>query len=240
MGGRLFEELGRDALIAKRASFGYGSQQGFLSGQLSMIVQKSSFPPEIKKFAPQLDYGCSPLPYPKKGRRGVIAGCVWAGIPSGAKHPEAAWELIKYMARADIQMRGAEWATRRNLTSFFPSNIDVANSPFMMSQPNMDVFVKSMEWAHSSTVVPLAHGVFWRCYVDAWERVMRGVDDPATALRRAQTRGPGGAGQPDGYSRFYEDYLRRKDRRRPPGRSEDADERQPSATRVASKAPRLL
>ena len=46
----------------------------------------------------------------------------------------------------DTQVRGAEWAARRNLTAFFPSNIAAANSPFMMSQPNMDVFVKSMEW----------------------------------------------------------------------------------------------
>jgi ABC-type glycerol-3-phosphate transport system substrate-binding protein len=206
--GDLFRDLGRDELIRKRASFGYGSQQGFLSGQLSMIVQKSSFPPEIKKFAPNLEYGCAPLPYPKNGRRGVIAGCVWAGIPSGARHPEAAWEMIKYLSRGDIQVRGAEWSARRNLTAFFPSNIAAAKSDFVMSQPNMDVFVKSMEWGYSSTVVPLAHGVFWRCYVDVWDRVMRGVDEPATALRRAQSEVQMALDNQLAYSRFYQDHLR--------------------------------
>jgi multiple sugar transport system substrate-binding protein len=208
--GRLFEKLGRDKLILKRASFGYGTQHGFLSGQLSMIVQKSSFIQELEKFAPGLDYGVSPMPIPEGGKRATMAGPVWIGIPSGASNPEAAWEYIKFCTRADIQIRSAKYTAEKNLGSFFPSNIEAATSPFQMSLPHMNVFVESMQWGHTFTVVPLAHTQFWRAYQDAWDGVMRGNKSAEEALKQAEITVQNALDEQLAYSYFYREYLKKK------------------------------
>jgi multiple sugar transport system substrate-binding protein len=208
--GRLFEKLGREKLILKRSSFGYGSQQGFLSGQLSMIVQKSSFIQELEKFAPDIDYGVSPLPIPDGGKQATMAGPVWIGIPSGAAHPEEAWEYIKFCTRADVQIRSAKFIAEKNLASFFPSNIEAANSPFQMSLPHMNVFVDSMQWGHTFTVVPLAHTQFWRAYQQAWDSVMRGNKNAEEALKQAEATVQIALDEQLAYSDFYREYLKKK------------------------------
>lgn len=185
--GDLFQKIGRDRLVLKQASYGLGSQQGFLSGNLSMMINHSSFIQEIERYAPKLDYGVSFIPAPKGGKRAVVAGSVWMGIPEGAKHPEEAWEYIKFCALASTQKQAAEHDAKRHLGGFFPANIEAANSPFQLSLPHMSVFVKSMDFGYSSTFMPLAHGVFWRAYVDSWTSVMRGQSDAQHALEGAQT-----------------------------------------------------
>jgi multiple sugar transport system substrate-binding protein len=211
--GKLFERLGRQALIAKRASYGYGTQHGFLGGNLSMIVQKSSFIQELDKFAPDLEYGVAPLPVPSEGMYGVIAGSVWIGIPAGAKNPEEAWEFIKFYTSSDVQSLVAQWGAEQQLASFFPANVEAANSPAARSSKHSEVFVKSMEWAHTSTVVPLAHTQFWRSYSEAWDRVMRGTQTADEALQQAEREVQRALDANIEYSRFYRERLERMARR---------------------------
>lgn len=208
--GKLFRRLGGEELILKRSSFGYGTQHGFIGGKLSMIVQKSSFPQEVQKFAPKLEYGVALLPVPADGKKAVVAGAAWIGIPVGARDPEAAWQYIKYYVKPDTQLAGAKYMAERNLVAFFPANVEAAKSDFVQSLPHMDVFVKSMEWAHTSTVVPLAHTVFWRTYQDAWDQVIRGDRDAATALKQAQATVQKALDEQWEYSRFYTDYTRKR------------------------------
>ncbi len=203
----LFEELGRDALIRKRGSFGFGSQHGFLSGQLSMIVQKSSFIQEIEKFASDMEYGVSILPVPQGGSPGVTAGPAWIGIPSGAAHAEEAWEYIKFVSSTPAQLRVAQFAADHNLVVFFPANMEAANSPQQQSLPHMDVFIDSMAFARSSTVVPLAHTVFWREYGNAWDRAIRGSQTAEEALGQAEREVQRALNEQLEYNRFYRDYL---------------------------------
>jgi maltose-binding protein MalE len=98
----------------------------------------------------------------------------------------------------------------KHLAAFFPSNVEAANSKFVQSLPHMDVFVKSMEWAYPSTVVPLAHGVFWRAYQDAWDQAIRGQRSAQVALEQAQQTVQKALDEQWEYSSFYKDYLHRK------------------------------
>jgi len=184
--GKLFEKLGRNELIRLRASFGYGAQHGFFSGQVSMIGHKSSLVVEQMKFAPNLEYGASLFPIPEGGRPATTSGAVWIAIPAGAEHPDEAWEYIKYLTQTPVQQRAADYTVDQNIPSFLPSNIEVARSPKQMSVPHNEVFVESMKWARSPTIVPLAHSVFWREYGSAWDRVMRGLQAPLEALSDAE------------------------------------------------------
>lgn len=207
--GRLFEKLGREALIRKRSSFGFGPQHGFMSGQVSMIVQKSSFVEEIERDAPDLEYGVAPLPVPPGGQRAALAGPIWIGIPAGAANPEGAWEFIKFYTSSEVQERTAQFAADNNLAAFFPADIAAASSPGQQSIPHMDVFVESMTWARSSTVVPLAHTQFWRSYQTAWDRVMRGDATAQQALKQAEAEVQRALDDQLEYNLFYRDYVRR-------------------------------
>ena len=182
----LFAELGGESLVERRSSFGQGAQHGFHSGKLSMIVQKSSFVQEMILYSPEIEYGVAPLPTPEGGERAVVAGSVWMGIPAKASDPEAAWEFIKFVASDEVQTRQAAFVAANNVAGFFPANIAAAESPAQQSMPHMDVFTESMDFAHSSTAIPLAHTVFWGEYTAAWERAVRGKESPKEALLRAE------------------------------------------------------
>lgn len=184
-----------------------------------MIVHKSSFPEEIEKDGPHLNYGAAPLPIPEGGQPAVIAGSVWIGIPAGARNPDLAWEFIKYYASAPVQARNARFAAEMDLAAFFPANIEAANSSFQQSLPHMDVFVSSMDFARSSTVVPLAHTQFWRAYQTAWDKVMRGSATAREALLEAEREVQRALDEQLAYNLFYADYLDRREDSNSAGRT---------------------
>ncbi len=207
----LFEKLGRDELIKLRASFGYGSQQGFSSGRVSMIVQKSSFIEELAQFAPDLEYGVAPFPLPDGGKPAVMFGAVWIGIPASAEHPEEAWEFIKYYTQASVQKRIADFLEEQKLVGFFPANIEAAGTPARLAKPGMAVFLESMQWAHTPTVIPLAHAVFWREYGNAWDEAVRGLKPARAALANAEKIIQDALDDQLEYDEFYRNYLRQRE-----------------------------
>lgn len=207
----LFEKLGRDELIKLRASFGYGSQQGFSSGRVSMIVQKSSFIEELAQFAPGIEYGVAPFPLPEEGKPAVMFGAVWIGIPASAKHPDEAWEFIKYYTQALVQKRVADFLEEQKLVGFFPANIEAAGAPSRMAKPGMAVFLESMHWAHTPTVIPLAHAVFWREYGNAWDEAVRGLKPARAALANAEKIIQDALDDQLEYDEFYRTYLREQE-----------------------------
>jgi multiple sugar transport system substrate-binding protein len=207
----LFERLGRDDLIKLRASFGYGSQQGFSSGRVSMIAQKSSFIEELAQFAPNLEYGVAPFPLPEGGKPAVMFGAVWIGIPASAEHPEEAWEFIKYYTQASVQKRIADFLEEQKLVGFFPANIEAAGTPARLAKPGMAVFLESMQWAHTPTVIPLAHAVFWREYGNAWDEAVRGLKPARVALANAEKIIQDALDDQLEYDEFYRKYLRQRE-----------------------------
>ena len=204
----LFKKLGRDDLIELRSSFGYGAQHGFTSGQVSMIIQKSSFIQELAQFNPKLEYGVTTFPIPEGGHQATIFGSVWIGIPVGAENPEAAWEFIKYYTNTQTQTKVGEFLIDHSLVGFFPANIKAAESPKEMATPGMPVFIESMKWSRSPTVVPLAHSVFWREYGNAWDEATRGILTPEAALSKAQKTIQRALDDQIEYNDFYVQYLK--------------------------------
>ena len=43
-----------------------------------------------------------------------------------------------------------------------------------------------MEVAHSPAIMPLVHGVFWREYLGARERAVKGIQEPFESLKQAE------------------------------------------------------
>jgi multiple sugar transport system substrate-binding protein len=177
-----YADYGVRELKAFTAGLGTADQHGFLSGKLGMAVLDLSFLDQIEEYAPALDYGVAPIPTFPGRPSASSAGSWWLAIPRGARHPEAAWAFIRFATENETQLEEVA-ATDADL---FPANRLAAEDPRFLASPAMRVFADQMAVAHSPTVVPLAHDVFWREFFGAQERVLFGLQTPEEALAQAE------------------------------------------------------
>jgi len=144
---------------AFRGTFGYDAQHCFISEKVGMFIGSNYIMDNLKRYRPDIDYGVATIPIPQLGDPTASpAGVFWYAIPRNASHPEAAWEFMTFSTQAEIQLE-AMMHTKENL---FPSNRLTAQDSFFQDDPRMRIFAEQMEFAHSPSVVPLAHEVFWR------------------------------------------------------------------------------
>ncbi len=105
------EEYGADELKRFISGFGtFGSPQAaFFSGKVAMVLQGVWFDDYIRQFAPGLDYGAAAWPAldeaAAEGPPFTVAEADLLVIPRGARHPEAAWEFIRYLNTVRLDAR---------------------------------------------------------------------------------------------------------------------------------------
>jgi multiple sugar transport system substrate-binding protein len=158
-------------------------QHGFLHDKLAMVVLDMSFLDLIEKYQPELDFGVVETPSFDGYPTASTSGSFWLGIPRGAKNPRAAWDLIRFTVDKQTQLE--ELASR--VDDLFPSNRLAAYDSTFMTNDMIRVFVNQMDYAHSPTVVPLAHGVFWREFAGALERSVLREQTPEEAFSQAES-----------------------------------------------------
>lgn len=97
------KRLGVDAVKRFRSGFGNFSspQNPFLSGKIAMQIQGVWMHNFIEKYAPGMQWGAAPFPVPADrpelyGRS--LAEADMLVIPKGSKHPEEAFEFIRYLS----------------------------------------------------------------------------------------------------------------------------------------------
>lgn len=171
-----------EAVQAFIGGLGTGEQHGFLTGKLAMLVLDMSFLDLLGRYRPDMDFGVSEIPSFEGHPTVSMAGSWWLGMPRGVRHPEAAWAFMQFSVQKDTQLE--EIAARDD--PLFPANMHAAYDSSFISEPLVEVFVRQMDFAHSPTVVPLAHGVFWREFYGALERSVHGEQTPEAALRQAE------------------------------------------------------
>ncbi|MCE5198963.1 MAG: extracellular solute-binding protein [Armatimonadota bacterium] len=99
---------GVQALNSFASGFKGGELDPFLTGQVAMKIDCGVYIDYIARYNPGLNFGAAPPPVPKdryegKGRyKGEQKYVTWTGgfsyaIPSGAKHLEKSWALIKWL-----------------------------------------------------------------------------------------------------------------------------------------------
>lgn len=177
-----YRDYGVDDLKSFTAGLGSADQHGFLSGRVAMAILDLSYLDQIETYSAGLDYGVAPIPTFPGHPTASSAGSWWLAIPRGARHPDAAWAFMRFAVERQTQLEEAG-ATDEDL---FPANrLAAADSAFLTS-PALRVFAQQMEVAHSPTVVPLAHDVFWREVTGAKDRVIYGRQTPREALQQAE------------------------------------------------------
>lgn len=200
---KYFEEYPLQKVSTFMAGFGYAEQHGFLSGKVAMMVLDNTFLDQIKLYTPKLDYGVAMIPTFEGYPSASSSGSWWVAIPRGSKKAEAAWEFIKFAVKEEIQIAEAN----SDEALLFPANRIAANDPeFIKGRKSMRVLVDMMDYAHSPSIVPLAHDIFWREFMGAHERAIHKIQTPEKAL----TQGEQVIKQQLDLAIEYDEYVRTK------------------------------
>lgn len=94
---------------------GFGQGQGpnhpFFIGKVAMMINGEWIPSWIERYAPQLHYGVTSVPYDParpdcKGT--TLLSVNLLAIPSEAKHPKEAWEFLRWLQRPEVQLEFAD------------------------------------------------------------------------------------------------------------------------------------
>lgn len=95
-------EGGRDAVAAFASGFGptESAQNPLAKGDVAMQIDGEWLAIHLERYAPDAEYGIGEIPHP--AARPDLANMAWQDgdimvIPAGARHPEAAWEFMRWL-----------------------------------------------------------------------------------------------------------------------------------------------
>jgi len=132
----LVNRYGQREMSAFTATFGSGATDPFLAGQVSMIAQNNTFGAQIRRFAPDVNFGVAPLPNndsPASWSNGFSIE-----IAASTDNPDAAWRFMEYVMSAEVQ---AEYAKRNGS---MVGNQAAATDPELMTDEVWAVMVDQM------------------------------------------------------------------------------------------------
>jgi diguanylate cyclase (GGDEF)-like protein len=155
------EELGEE----------FAPNNAFHEGRLAMCLDGEWRVAFIAVEAEELDYGTAPLPVdearPELYGSGYINGSV-IGMPGRARHPEAGWQLIRYLATDEAAL-----AKLSNGLRNVPSTRESLHSPALVPDRRFAIFLDIFGHERSTTVPlgatgPAFQEVLGR-FVEAWQ-----------------------------------------------------------------------
>ncbi|MFC4591560.1 ABC transporter substrate-binding protein [Sphaerisporangium corydalis] len=156
----LVDWFGYDKLEKFRKSMGdeWSADNPFMKGKVAMAIDGEWRNAMIAADAKDLDYGTAPIPVaddkPQLYGGGFIAGTV-VGIPRGAKNPEAAWDLVKYLTTDTDAVVNLSNALRN-----VPSTLPALQSPKLDKDPNFQTFLDIFANPSSATLPAQLNSVF--------------------------------------------------------------------------------
>lgn len=162
-------------------------QDPFMTGKVAMElngVWKANY---IRVYKPDLPWFAVPFPHPKdrpdlQGHT-ILSQDVLV-IPAGAKHPNEAFEFIRFVQRQDV-MEGLCSAHGKN------SPLDQVSERFFETHPNKAIRLFDRLARSEHAIYPTRHGFFPRVNGElnnAFQEVNTGLKEPAQALQDAQAR----------------------------------------------------
>jgi multiple sugar transport system substrate-binding protein len=149
---------GYDNIQEFRGTFGPAPNDGFMSGRVAMRADIAGYASGLNFYRPRItlaegenpvefQWGVAPLPHAEDSEATSWSGGFTMSIPTGSDNPEAAWEVLKCLTSPAGQ---ASWARD---TYAIPSDIQAANDPILLADPNWQFFMQAMDNSQSSTLV---------------------------------------------------------------------------------------
>ena len=193
---------GADKVMAFQSALQTGDLDPFISGKVAMKIDGDYFLQGIGAIKRELRFGVAPAPAPEgMPRFGWCGGWAYV-IPTGARHPEEAWEFIKYMVsqrayeiRANME-RQTVTATGSVFIPRMSSRADIthwAMTHYLYPQPGVEdtfknamrVFVDMMPESRYRPVTPVGQ-ILWNEHVRAMENGIYKRFDVNDLRRNAQ------------------------------------------------------
>jgi ABC-type sugar transport system permease subunit/ABC-type glycerol-3-phosphate transport system substrate-binding protein len=193
---------GAEAVSAFQASASGNDIDPFFAERVAMRIDGGALIGVIANNKPDLRFGVALAPAPEgRERLGWSGGWSWV-IPEGARHPEAAWTFIRYLAskrawriRAEAERRLARasgnvyvpmMSARRDITAW-------AMEHYVYSNPEINaiykkaqrIVVDNMPYSKYRPVTPVGQ-LLWNEHVRAMERGIYHRMDSENTMRNAQ------------------------------------------------------
>jgi len=183
------EKYGAQQIQLFRSGFGNFSspQNAFLSNKVAMEIQGVWMHNFIEKYAPKLRWGAAPFPYPSDrpdlANTTIVESDVLV-IPNGARHPDEAFEFIKFV-NSQYGMELLNMGQRK----FTP--LTKVSPEFIRNHPNPYIRV-FIDLARGKNVYATPEMSIWTEYRDemnaAFDDIWLGRLTPEEALGRVQAR----------------------------------------------------
>jgi len=134
------------------------TREWFRDGKIAML-QSGAW--DIQTFQESKALRWEVAPLPRRKRQATLMGTENYGIAASTKHPEAAWELFKFLLSPHSQQVMAEKLDKQ------PSRQSVANGPYLAAKVpyNRRVFVEALGYAREAPNIP------------EWDRIERNIRD---------------------------------------------------------------
>lgn len=117
--------------------------EAFGKQRAAMAIEGGWMIPYLASTYPSVQYGIAPLPIAPNGKRANLTFTnAWAAY-SGTQHPEAAWELIKYMTGATVQ------ESQLNAGFALPTLVNLANAPYFASHPDFKALFDAAPYSYA-------------------------------------------------------------------------------------------
>ncbi|MDO7905739.1 ABC transporter substrate-binding protein [Paenibacillus sp. JX-17] len=175
------DRLGQKNVDAMKAEFGSKQSDPFISGKVAMIMQQGTFATQIRDYGKDLDVGVAPVPERTTGSGHWSGGGGFvAEIPYGSKHPDEAWEFIKYLTDYDAQKY---WAVK-NFDNV--ANVKASDDPELSKNEIYKASVDNLKVTRQFQV-PLSAPDYKNLINPQLDAVLLNNADPAQALQKAES-----------------------------------------------------
>ena len=175
----LWQKIYRDL---KLRSFTSDFDVAFASNRLAMSMDGPWNLPRYKDLLKNLDWAFAPLPTGPVKQATVVGG-EYLAIFKQSKHPDEAWQFLKWIIQPEIQ---AFWAMK---SGYLPIRHAVLKVPefqkYLVDNPNFKVFVEQMEVGQAQRPIDYGGLEITRHIAQAIENATIGNQDVREALREA-------------------------------------------------------
>ncbi|PCL92697.1 ABC transporter substrate-binding protein [Paenibacillus lautus] len=156
----------------------------FVTGKVAMLYTGPWMLSTYDKYGKDLEYGIVPPPAGPNGDKGSVMGGFGLVIPQGSKHPEEAWEFIKWWtANKDNAVLWAK--TSLNMPGFKPAFED----PFFADDPKWIPFMETLEFAKTRPTHPGYSVMEENAVIPNLELFMQNKQSAEETLRLSQEQG---------------------------------------------------
>jgi multiple sugar transport system substrate-binding protein len=143
--------------------------------RVAMAIEGGWLIPYLSSTYSSVQYDIAPLPVAPNGKRAnLIYTNAWAGY-SGTKHPDATWQLIKYMTGTDVQ------ASQLNAGFALPTLKSLANAPYFASHSGFKALFDAASYGYADYYGPQDAAIH-NTVATALQAVMLNKQTPQQAL----------------------------------------------------------